>query len=82
MSVKLRLARAGAKKRPFYRVVATDSRSPRNGRFIEEVGLYDPRRNPPFVKFHGERVQKWLRSGAIPTATVATLISSAAREDK
>jgi len=82
MSVKLRLARAGAKKKPFYRVVAADSRSPRNGRFIEEVGLYDPRRDPPLIKFHDERVQKWLRSGATPSPTVATLISRAAGEDK
>ena len=82
MSVKLRLARAGAKKKPYYRVVATESRSPRNGRFLEEVGVYDPRRTPPFIKLDGERVQRWLKSGAVPSPTVATLISRVAEAAK
>ncbi len=74
MAVKLRLARVGAKKRPFYRVVVTDSRSPRDGRFIEHVGVYDPTRNPPEVRFQMERVDHWLRVGATPSDTVAYLI--------
>lgn len=80
MSVKLRLARAGAKKKPFYRVVATDTRSARDGRFIEEVGVYDPRRIPPLIKLDAARVQRWIQSGAVPSPTVATLISRAAEE--
>ena len=82
MSVKLRLARAGAKKKPFYRVVATQTTSPRDGRFIEEVGVYDPRRTPPFIRLDDQRVQRWLKSGAVPSPTVATLISRAAAEVK
>jgi len=80
MSVKLRLARAGAKKRPFYRIVATDTRSARDGRFIEEVGVYDPRRSPPLIKLDAARVERWIQSGAVPSPTVATLISRTARE--
>jgi small subunit ribosomal protein S16 len=78
MSVKLRLARAGARKKPFYRVVATESRSPRDGRFIEEVGVYDPRRDPPLIRLDDERVKHWLSSGAVASPTVATLISRVA----
>lgn len=63
-------------------MVAADQRSPRDGRFIEEIGYYDPRPDPPVIKFDDERVQKWLRSGAIPSPTVATLISRAAGEAK
>lgn len=77
MAVKLRLARAGAKKAPFYRVVVTDSRSPRDGRFIEHVGVYDPKRNPVVARFKMERVDYWLRNGATPSDTVAHLINQA-----
>lgn len=74
MAVKLRLARAGAKKNPFYRVVVTDSRSPRDGRFMEQVGIYDPKRQPAEVRFEMERVEYWLKNGALPTDTVAQLL--------
>lgn len=75
MAVKLRLKRMGAKKRPFYRVVAADSRSPRDGRFIEEVGYYNPVTNPAEVKIDEEKALKWLSQGAIPTDTVRDLFS-------
>ena len=75
MAVKLRLKRMGAKKKPFYRVVAADSRSPRDGRFIEEVGYYNPVANPAEVKINEEKALKWLSQGAIPTDTVRDLFS-------
>jgi small subunit ribosomal protein S16 len=71
--VKLRLRRAGKKKQPFYKVVAADIRSPRDGRYLEAVGSYDPRLHPPELKFKEERVFHWLRSGAQPTDTVRSL---------
>jgi small subunit ribosomal protein S16 len=74
MSVKLRLARAGAKKAPFYRVVVANSRNARDGRFIEHIGVYDPTRNPAEVRFKMERVEYWLSKGAQPSDTVAHLI--------
>jgi len=80
MAVKLRLARAGAKKNPFYRVVVTNSRSPRDGRFIEHVGIYDPKRQPAQVRFNMERVDYWLGCGATPSDTVAQLIHTARKE--
>ena len=70
MAVKLRLKRMGAKKRPFYRVVAADSRSPRDGKVIEEVGYYNPIMEPADIKIDEEKAMKWLRNGAIPTDTV------------
>ena len=70
MAVKLRLKRMGAKKRPFYRVVAADSRSPRDGKVIEEVGYYNPIMEPADIKIDEETAMKWLRNGAIPTDTV------------
>ena len=73
--VKLRLARMGAKKKPFYRIVAADSRSPRDGRFIEIVGNYDPTKNPAIVNIDEEKVMNWLRNGAQPTDTVRSLLS-------
>lgn len=73
MAVKLRLKRMGSKKRPFYRVVAADSRSPRDGRFIETVGTYNPIVEPAEVKIDEELAMKWLRNGAIPTDTVRSL---------
>lgn len=73
MAVKIRLARHGAKKRPYYRIVVADSRKPRDGRFIEEVGRYNPCVSPSFVTFDIDRVQYWLGVGAQPTDTVARL---------
>ena len=75
MAVKLRLKRMGSKKKPFYRVVAADSRSPRDGRFIEEVGYYNPITEPAEVKIDEEKALKWLKDGAIPTDTVRDLFS-------
>ena len=74
MAVHLRLARQGAKKAPFYRVVATDSRSPRDGRFLEHIGVYDPTRNPAGVNFDDARLAHWLSVGAQPSVTVGELI--------
>jgi small subunit ribosomal protein S16 len=79
MAVVLRLARAGAKKKPYYHVVATDSRNPRDGKFIEAVGAYDPNLNPPKVEFNQERLQYWLKTGATPSETVGELIKRAAK---
>ena len=75
MAVKMRLKRMGAKKRPFYRIVVADSRSPRDGRFIEEVGYYNPIENPAVVKVEKEAVLKWLNNGATPTDTVRDILS-------
>ncbi|MGQ0744062.1 MAG: 30S ribosomal protein S16 [Acidimicrobiales bacterium] len=74
MAVKLRLMRMGKKKQPTYRVVAADARSPRDGRFIEIVGTYDPRPDPSLIKIDNERAVDWLRKGAQPTDRVATLL--------
>lgn len=75
--VKIRLRRMGAKKSPFYRVVVSDSRYPRDGRFIEEIGTYDPRQNPAEVKIDVERAQAWVKTGAQPTETVKALLKRA-----
>ena len=72
--VKIRLRRMGAKKAPFYRVVVADSRYPRDGRFIEELGTYDPRQNPAAVNIDVERAQAWIKTGAQPTDTVRDLL--------
>lgn len=77
MAVKLRLKRMGAKKRPFYRIVAADSRSPRDGRFIEVVGTYNPIIEPAEIKVDDEKAIKWLKDGATPTDTVRNLLSQA-----
>lgn len=74
MAVKLRLMRMGKKKHPTYRVVAADSRSPRNGRFIEILGTYDPRAEPSVVKIDTEKANHWISEGAQPTETVARLL--------
>ena len=74
MAVKLRLMRMGKKKQPTYRVVAADSRSPRNGRFIEIVGTYQPRLEPSAINIDNEKALKWLRNGAKPTETVERLL--------
>ena len=73
--VKIRLRRMGAKKAPFYRIVVADSRSPRDGRFIEEVGYYDPMKNPADVKLDAEKIQAWLKNGAQPTETVKAILT-------
>ena len=75
MAVKLRLLRMGAKKKPFYRIVAADSRSPRDGRFIESVGTYNPLLKENSVTVDTEKVTKWLNNGAQPTDTVKSLLS-------
>jgi len=72
--VKIRLKRFGAKKKPFYRVVVADSRSPRNGRFIEEIGYYNPLTDPAEIKIDAEKATKWLGNGAQPTETVRALL--------
>jgi len=74
MAVKIRLARHGAKKKPFYRVVVADSESPRDGRFLETVGTYNPLPNPAAISLKKERVQYWMDQGAIPTDTVKNLL--------
>ena len=74
MPTTIRLSRHGAKKRPFYRIVVADSRAPRDGRRLEEVGTYDPGQNPPRVTFQEEKLAEWLRRGARPSETVAQLI--------
>lgn len=75
MAVKMRLKRMGAKKRPFYRIVVADSRFPRDGRFIEEIGYYNPIENPTVVKVDKELAMKWLKNGATPTDTVRDILS-------
>ena len=77
MAVKIRLKRLGQKKRPFYRVIVADSRSPRNGRFIEEIGYYDPNTEPSTIKIDAEAAKKWLSTGAQPTETVGKLLKVA-----
>lgn len=75
--VKIRLRRMGAKKNPFYRIVVADSRFPRDGRFIEEIGTYNPLTEPSEIKVDGERVAKWMKTGAQPTDTVKALLKKA-----
>ena len=72
--VKIRLTRLGAKKAPFYRVVVADSRYPRDGRFIEELGYYDPTKEPSVVKIDGDKAKEWIANGAQPTDTVKALL--------
>lgn len=74
MAVKIRLRRLGAKKAPFYRIVVADSRYPRDGRFIEEIGYYDPMKDPAEVKVDAEKALKWIENGAQPTETVKNLL--------
>jgi small subunit ribosomal protein S16 len=74
MSVKIRLARHGAKKRPFYRIVVADSESPRDGRFLENVGTYNPLIDPAEVTLKNERISYWIGQGAIPSDTVKSLL--------
>ena len=74
MAVKIRLRRMGAKKTPFYRIVVADSRYPRDGRFIEELGYYDPTKEPSVVKVDTEKAKKWIANGAQPTDTVKKIL--------
>ena len=80
MAVKIRLKRMGQKKAPFYRIVVADSRAPRDGRFIEEIGTYDPTVEPSAVSFNEEAAKKWLANGAQPTDVVAKLLKQAGIE--
>ena len=77
MAVKIRLTRMGAKKRPSYRIVATDSRSPRDGKYLELIGFYNPLENPVEVKINEEVALKWIKNGAVLTDTVKDLFSKA-----
>lgn len=77
MAVKIRLTRLGDKKSPFYRVVVADSRSPRDGKFIEVLGTYDPLKNPAEVKVDTEKASKWLKNGATPTETAKSVLVKA-----
>jgi len=79
MAVILRLTRGGGKKSPFYRIVAADRRSPRDGRFIEQIGIYDPLRSPPEIKMDSTRMEHWLSNGAVPSQTVGELIRTVKR---
>ena len=76
MAVKIRLTRLGKKRAPFYRIIVADSRSPRDGRFIDQVGTYDPNQEPAEVKIDREAVEKWLANGAQPTEVVARLFKN------
>lgn len=78
MSVKIRLARHGAKKSPFYRIVVADNENPRDGRFLENVGTYNPLKDPAEVTLKSERIEYWLGQGAIPTDTVKGLLKKEA----
>ena len=77
MSVKIRLRRMGAKQAPFYRVVVADSRYPRDGRFIEEIGYYNPLTNPADIKIDAEKAKAWLEKGALPTETAKSVLKKA-----
>ncbi len=75
--VKMRLRRMGAKKQPFYRVIVADERSPRNGRFIEEIGYYNPLTEPSVIKIDADKAKEWIKNGAQPTETVKVLLKKA-----
>jgi small subunit ribosomal protein S16 len=74
MSVKIRMSRHGAKKKPFYRIVVSDERSPRDGKYIEQVGTYDPKAATGGIKLDREKIEKWIKQGAKPTQTVSEII--------
>ena len=80
MAVKIRLRRMGAKTAPFYRIVVADSRYPRDGRFIEEIGTYDPTKNPSVINVDVEKANKWIANGAQPTDTVKKILKISAGE--
>ena len=77
MAVKIRLRRMGAKKAPYYRIIVADSRSPRDGRCIEEIGTYDPLTEPATIAVDAEKAQQWIKNGAQPTDTVKALLKKA-----
>ncbi|MDX9873085.1 MAG: 30S ribosomal protein S16 [Clostridia bacterium] len=77
MATRIRLRRMGAKKAPFYRLIVADSRTPRDGRFIEEIGYYDPTKNPTVIKVNEERALYWLKTGAQPSETAKSLLNKA-----
>ena len=79
MAVVLRLSRAGTHKAPFYHVVATDSRNPRDGKYLEDVGIYDPTQRPELIQLKTERLEHWLKVGARPSPTVAMIVKKAKR---
>ena len=80
MAVVLRMTRRGAKKKPFYRIVATDSRSPRDGRFLEMLGTYDPLKSENNIKVDADKITSWIKKGAKPSQTVASLLKKAGVE--
>ena len=80
MAVKIRLRRMGQKKAPFYRIIVADSRSPRDGKFIDEIGTYDPTRDPSAISVDAEAAKKWLNAGAQPTETVSKIFKVAGIE--
>lgn len=82
MATRIRLKRLGAKKKPFYRIVVADSRSPRDGRFIEEIGYYDPMKNPAEIVVDKEKADKWIKCGAQPSDTVKALLNKAGLAEK
>jgi small subunit ribosomal protein S16 len=82
MSVKIRLRRMGAKKAPFYRIVVADSRSPRDGRFIEELGYYNPTTDPTTIKFDEEKAVQWIKNGAQPTEIVKKIFAKSGLDEK
>lgn len=82
MAVKIRLRRMGAKKAPFYRIVVADSRSPRDGRFVEEIGYYNPTTEPTTIKFDEEKAMQWIKNGAQPTDVVKKLFTRAGLNEK
>ncbi len=81
MAVHIRLARAGAKKKPFYRLVVADQRKPRDGRFLDNIGTYDPSKDPGLLVFNRERLDYWRRNGAKPSETVDRLLKRAAKAE-
>ncbi len=82
MSVRIRLSRHGTKKKPYYRIVVSDSRSPRDGKYIEQVGTYDPHAVEGGVKLDGEKIEKWLKQGAQPSQTVSELLKRQKSSDQ
>ncbi|KJS81239.1 MAG: 30S ribosomal protein S16 [Peptococcaceae bacterium BICA1-8] len=82
MATKIRLKRMGAKRNPFYRVVVADSRAPRDGRFIEEIGTYDPTKEPAIINIDAEKALKWINTGAQPSDTVKSLFKKAGISNK
>jgi small subunit ribosomal protein S16 len=77
VATKIRLKRMGAKKNPFYRIVVADSRSPRDGRFVDEIGTYNPTKEPAIINIDTEKAQKWIKTGAQPSDTVKSLFKKA-----